>query len=478
MSKLYAFLPLLFAGCAWFEPSFTTPTTEVPAALGSESLFVSPTIAGSWQMAETKAAEPRGTWWEMYDDAQLNSLITEALAHNPNLQVMAARVAASRAQAGLAESDLYPHLTADGNITRSRSAPAQRGLADTASSAQTQAQTLYHAGLGASYEVDLFGRIRGDSRAAGFNVLAAQDLYESSKLALQADVARAYFTLRTTTGMADAISETLILGERKLAIVRKQLAVGDIADADYQRAVADLMTIRTNALTIQQSNVQARNQLTALLGHAPASLAISSSVPVAALPPLIPADVSSSILQRRPDIAAAIHQLQAANADIGAARAAFFPRINLTANGGYTAREVSNLFSWNTATWAFGPTVTLPFFDIPALRSNLRLHWAVYEGAVATYQGQVVNAFREVDDALTAHRLTLEQASGQQQALAAMETAARAAERQYAVGDIALTDTLTARQSMLLARLNALQAQQNAYTASTQLIRALGGGWR
>lgn len=475
--SLLASLPLL-AGCAWLEPSMKLPKLHAPdhytTSTSNTMPFMAPSEAGSWEVAKARVAEPRGNWWEMYNDSQLNSLMQDALANSPDLQIMAARVKQARAQAGIAESDLYPTIYADGGVTRQKLAPSDLQQPDTA---HFKPLTSYNVGLGASYEIDLFGQLAGTARQARFQSIAQKDLYESTKLSLQADVAQAYFAARASAAELADVSETLSLGERNLALTKRQYELGDISSQTYQQTLADLMSLRNNALSLQQQQVAAQNSIATLLGKMPGSVVISDTSPLTGLPPMIPADVPASLLERRPDVAAAENQLAAANASIGVARAAFFPSISLTGTAGYAARDVGNLFKSNTSTWSVGPAITLPIFQGATNINNLRLSWGVYEEGVATYKQQVLAAFSDVDNALTAHRVSLEQASGQQQAVEQLNKTAAMAEQQYAVGDISQQDLIAAKQQALSARITGQQALYTAYDASAQLMRALGGSW-
>jgi multidrug efflux system outer membrane protein len=204
---------------------------------------------------------------------------------------------------------------------------------------------------------------------------------------------------------------------------------------------------------------------------------LSDTAPLTELPPMIPAGVPASVLERRPDIAAAQNQLAAANAGIGAARAAFFPSISLTGNAGYAAQDMGNLFKSSTSTWAYGPTLTLPIFQGATNINNLRKSKGVYEEAVANYRQQVLSAFADVDNALAAHRISIEQASGQMRAAQEIGRTADQSQRQLELGDIAMADYNNSRQQALVARINAQNALLTAYTESAQLVRALGGSW-
>ncbi len=470
-------LPWL-ASCAWLEPKLEVPSflrgNETAKTAADSPAFVAPSELGSWQVAQARVAELRGNWWEMYNDAQLNDLMAQAMADSPSLQMMVARVKQARAQLGLANSQLFPIFYADGSVNRQKLAAADIQQAD---GSDVKPMTTYRTGLNASYEVDLFGRLSGEARQARFASLAQSDLLESTKLSLQADVVQAYYAARASAAVMNDVSESLSLGERNLALTKRQREVGDVSAQTYQQAMADLMSLRNTALDVQQQHIAANNRLAYLLGKVPGSILVSSTA-LQQLPPMIPAGVPASVLERRPDVAAAQNQLAAANAGIGAARAAFFPMISLTASAGYAAQDVSNLFKSSTSTWSFGPALTLPIFQGATNLSRLRNSWGVYEEAVAAYKDQVLFALRDADDALSTHRISLEQANGQQQAVAELEKSAAMAVRQYELGDISLAELNSIKQQALVARMNGQQSLLNAYTASAQLVRALGGGWQ
>ncbi len=462
------------SACAWLEPSFKLPGfggDENTQAAGTPAPFVSPTVVGSWQVAQPRVAEPRGNWWEMYNDPQLNDLMAQATANNPNLQVMAARVKQARALVSEANSRFFPTVDATADVTRQRTSPASFGFGGSASTF-----TLYQTGLNASYELDLFGRISGEARTARFQELAQEDLYQSAKLAMQADMVNAWYGLRAANAAQSAAEESLKLGEEALALVKKRYEVGDISNAEFQQASANLLNQRNSALSIAQQRSQTQNQLATLIGKPSTAFGISTTA-IADLPPMVPADISSSVLQRRPDVAAAEHQLAAANANIGVARGAFFPSISLSANGGFASTQLSNLFKWNNVTWAAGPALSLPIFQSGALFANLRNAKAQYEEAVAAYKGQVLTAFQDTANGLDGQRTATEQAAGQQQAYAALAKSAEASKAQYDTGDISKLDYISARQTLLNAQISEQQGLLNAYTASTALIRALGGGY-
>lgn len=476
-------LPLL-AGCSWLEPKlvmpeFIVPKEYTPLNVSDTLAFVSPSevVSGSavtWKLAQNRVAEPRGNWWEMYNDAELNDLMVQAMQDNPSLQVMAARVKQARAAAGLANSQLFPLIYGTGSVTREKMAGAEQFQSD---NTKLSAQTTYKAMLNGSYELDLFGRLSGEAKSARLSHLATKDLYESTKLSLQADVVQAYYAVKASHAAKKAMDATLDLGKKNLDLVKRQLELGDISQQSYRSQEAALLELRNNALTLQQQVVAVQNRLALLVGKTPGSVVVGGDAPLASLPPMIPADVPATVLERRPDVAAAQKQLASANAGIGAARAAFFPQISITGRAGYAAQDFSNLFQSNTSTWSFGPAVTLPIFQGATNLSNLRRSWGVYEEAVAIYKEQVLGALGDVDDALTTHRITLEQADGQQQAAAQLAANAVAAQRQYDVGDVGLADLYAAQQQALVAQMDGQQALLDAYTASAQLVRALGGGW-
>lgn len=471
----------LLGGCSWLEPDFELPTFgNTPATLDESTTgFVSPTVVGSWQVVEPAQLTPASAttpWYTVLNIPGLDELMKQALADNPNLKLMAARVQQARAEAGIALASQLPNITASGGVTRGRNSPAQNGLAEGSS---VKESTLYNAGMSASFELDLFGRLNSQSRVSRLLARSQSDLYDDFKLVLEGEVARTALQTRTTHDVLESWKALLADAEQRHALLEARYKAGELSVEDFQSSLAALQSLRAGALQASTNYQQAQNALAVLLGQVPQNYTVPGTLLTATLAPVpgVPQGISSSLLLRRPDVRAAAHQLQAANASIGAARAAFFPRIALTGDGGFATGDFSNLFNWNNRTWAAGPVVSLPIFQGGALRANLRRSWAVYEQNVEAYRGQLLAAFRGVSDGLTGATNSRQASTGLTQALEASRTAEKAAQARYNLGDIGKLELLTARISTRQAEIQQAEAQQTSYTALIRLLQELGGTW-
>lgn len=467
------------AGCSWLEPGFNLPAFGGDKPLApDDALFVSPTVVGSWQVADHALMErpADGKWWAQLNLPGLDGLMAQAMDGNPDLQAMAARVKQSRAEADVVASSLFPSIGAEADVTRGRSSPGQLGLSN---GSTVKEGTLYGTGLTASYEPDLFGLIGSESRASRLLARADDALYENFKLIVQGQVVRAWVDMRAAQDSLDAWRDTLADAEARQKISDLRYQAGELAVGDWQGGLASLQNVRAAALNAAAARQHAANALAILVGQVPQGYVVPKEIlagtwgPV----PVVPEGISSSVLLRRPDVKAAALQLEAANANIGAARAAFFPRLTLTASGGFASGDLGDMFAWGNRTWSAGPVLTLPIFQGGALRANLRRSWAVYEQGVAAYKGTVLGAFRDVADGLTDARTARLQADSFGEALGAASTALRATEARYKLGDAGKAEWLAARINARQAAISEAGAHAQSYAAAVRLIQSLGGGW-
>ena len=335
---------LILAGCA-VGPEYQRPEMNLPSEFKEATL--SPQAAKQWQAGQPKDALSRGRWWLIFDDPTLNALQVQAAAANQDLEAAAARVRQARALRENSQADRFPAIDAGFGPTRQRSSGALQGHPDDASSST---QTLWRAQIGASYEVDLFGRIAAEVDAATADAQESAALFESMKLALQADVAHAYFTLRQLDAELALYQRTVELRGETLALVQQRYREGEIGELDVARSQSALASAQSEALGIKRERRLTEHALATLLGTTPAHFSLPAN-PLVRLPVTIPAGLPSSLLERRPDIAAAERAMAAANARIGVARTAFFPRLTLTGAAGYESAELGNLLEWSSRTF-------------------------------------------------------------------------------------------------------------------------------
>lgn len=464
----------LLAGCA-VGPDYQRPSVELPGAFKEASL--SPQAAQRWKAAQPSDAMERGRWWTIFNDADLDALQEQAMAANQDLKAAAARVAQARALQRGARSEWLPHADAGFGVTRQRASNAAQGLPLDASNPPA---TLWRAQAGISYEADLFGRIASTVDAATADAQQSAALLRSMQLTLQADVAQAYFLIRRLDTEQTLYRGTVDLRNKTLGLVERRHAQGDIGELDVARAKSELAAAQSEALGIARQRSAAEHALAILLGRTPADFALPSHA-LERVAVGIPAGLPSSLLERRPDIAAAERAMAAANARIGAARAAFFPRLSMTGALGYESSQLGDLFQWSSRTFLLGPLVgtvlSLPIFDGGQRQAGLDLARARYEEDVAIYRQTVLSAFREVEDGLSSLRILGEQSDVQDAAVQSAARAARLSQIQYREGSVSYLDVIDSDRMVLQQRRAAVRLDGERAQTVVELIRAIGGGW-
>lgn len=466
---------LVVAGCS-LAPTYEKPDVNAPAAY-KETPSLSASEAGTWKTAQPSEEMLRGEWWTLFDDATLNDLERQAQEANQNLKAAAARVKEARAINQTARAGLFPTLDAGFGPTREKLSPASQFQPP---NANIPAQTLWRAQASVSYEVDLFGRVSNSVQAANADTQQSEALFRSVQLALQADVAQNYFNLRELDAEADVFARTVSLREEALKLVQRRFAEGDISELDVARAKSELATARSDAMTVQRLRAASEHGLAVLLGKTPAQFTMASN-PLKPVTVRVPPGLPSSLLERRPDIAAAERSMAAANARIGVAKAAFFPSLTLTGSGGFESATLGDLFNWSSRTFLLGPfagtMLNLPIFDGGRRKGNLANARAVYEEDVANYRQQVLVAFREVEDNLSDLRILETQTSTQADAVNASVRAAQLSRTQYTEGAVNYLDVIDAERTVLQSQRAAVQLAGTQAVSTVNLIRALGGGW-
>jgi multidrug efflux system outer membrane protein len=339
---------------------------------------------------------------------------------------------------------------------------------------------LWRAQATASYELDLFGRASANVHAAAADQEQSDALFRSLQLALQADVAQHYFRLRALDRQSVLYRQTVMLREDTLRLVEHRFNEGEIDEFDVSRARNEAASARAGAVGIARQRAMAEHSLATLLGKIPADFSFPDT-PLDAVLVQIPAGISSSLLERRPDIAAAERAIGAANARIGVAKSAYFPTIDMTGALGYESATLKDLFNWSSRTFLLGPLVgtalTVPIFDGGRRQANLEGAQAKLDEAAANYQQQVLVAFREVEDSLATLRLLGEQTRAQQIALKASENAEKLSQARYREGESNLIDVMDVQRQVLQSQLLVSELTGARAIAAVNLIRALGGGW-
>jgi multidrug efflux system outer membrane protein len=468
---------LLMTACA--APEFKQPAMDVPTAFKeSQQPAATQTAAdgSTWKTAQAAEAQPRGEWWLAFNDSALNELINEATRANANLAVAAARVKQARAIAGIAEADRIPQVGVGVGAQRLRQSDVELGLPAGTPVAPAK---VFSANLTASYEVDLFGRVSSNVAAARGDAAQVEATYRSVLLSVQADVAQTYFRLRATDAELETLNRTVQTREENVKVNQRRFDLGDIGEFDLSRAKTELATSRAEAIGLQRQRVTTEHALAVLLGKPAASYTAGNSPLLdGTLLPLIPAGLPSTLLERRPDIAAAQRAMEAANARIGVARSAMFPSLMLNANaGGISGGTVADVFKWSSRSWLLGAALSMPLIDGGRNKANITRSEAALEESVGTYRQSVLTAFAEVEDNLAGLRILAGQTVQIEDAVVSARRSADLAQKLYSAGRSSYLDLLDAQRNLATVERTAVQLRGNRAVTTVALIRALGGGW-
>lgn len=446
------------AGCS-LTPEFTRPVAPV-----ADTFPVAATAL------ERQAASEIG-WRQFFPDLRLQALIDAALENNRDLRTAALRVEEARALYNVQSADQLPTINATGNASRSRT---PLGLT---SSGRPSVSGNYQVGLSlAAFELDFFGRVRSLSEAALSQFLATEEAQRSVRISLVAEVARTYLAERSLAEQLALAQSTMLARNEAMKLARQRFDVGASSALDLRQAETLLQAAQIAQLVLARQQAQAMNALTLLAGQPlnalPPAKPLSEQGVVSDIPPGLPSD----LLARRPDIRAAEQRLRASNANIGAARAAFFPRISLTSGLGLGSNELSTLFEGASKSWSFVPQLTLPLFDAGRSSANLSLAQARNSLAVVDYERSIQVAFREVADALVARDLLDQQVEAQRLTVEAQADRARLSELRARNGIAGSLEVLDAQRELFAAQQALIQARQLRLTNAVDLYRSLGGG--
>ena len=450
---------ILLGGCSLI-PDYQRPASPV------ESLW--PSEAGG---AQTATAAADLDWRAFFKDPALQGLIDTALANNRDLRVAALNVEAYAAQRQIQRSALFPSVTADGGATR------QRLPGSLSSSGDPSISSQYSATLGASWELDLFGRLRSLDEQALQQYFATEEARRATQIALVASVANAWLTLQADQELLQLTQDTLKTYQQSFALTQRSYDVG-VADAlALAQARSAVESAQVSLAQYSRQVAQDRNALVVLLGSGkagglPAGRPLDDDLLLE-----VPAGLPSDLLQRRPDLRQAEHQLQAANANIGAARAAFFPSVSLTANAGSLSPDLAGLFDAGSGSWLFQPSISLPIFNAGKLRASLDYAELQKDIQVASYEKAIQTAFQEVADGLAARATYQQQLDAQRALVKTNEEYYRLAERRYRTGVDSYLTLLDAQRQLFSVRQQLIGDRLAQLTSEVELYKALGGGW-
>lgn len=456
-----ALLAILSAGCA-VGPNYKRPSVNAPDTYRGLT---------TEEAAKTESASLGDQkWWQVFQDEQLQEMIRTALQQNYDVRIAATRILEAEAQLGITRADQFPTIAGGAEATNQRS-PQSRFLPAFETSAN-------QVNLSLSWELDFWGKFRRATEAARANLLASQWARRAVISTLVSNVAVAYFQLRELDLELEISKRTLTSRQDSLRLTRLLADHGATSMLDVRQAEQLVYTAAEQIPDLERRIEQQENLISFLLGRNPATVTRGRKLTEQPHAPEVPAGLPSSLLERRPDIRQAEEQLIAFNAQIGVARAAYFPQITLTGIGGYQSSALANLFTGPAGLWNFGGSLTQPIFTAGKIRSNVRFAEARQQDALLVYQQAIQGAFRDVSDALVAYRKNQEFRMQQQLLTQSAEDAARLSDMRYRGGVTSYLEVLTNETNYFSAELSLTQAQLNELLALVQLYKALGGGWQ
>jgi outer membrane protein, multidrug efflux system len=454
-------LAVCAVGCT-VGPGYKRPTAQVPDAWKGE---------GPWQTAAPKDAIPKGAWWQIFHDAELDRLEHELLQANQSLAAAQDRLSQARAQARIASAGYFPTLSADPSAQR-QEASSNRAFAGSPPFTQSN----FTVPFSVNYELDLFGRVRRNLEAANASLQGSAADLENVRLVLTAELAADYFNLRELDREAGVVRQSVEIQQKGLDLVNHRHEGGVASGLEVAQQAALLDSTATQLQLVLQQRAQFEHAIAVLTGKSASAFNLAEA-PFDAIPPAIPTGVPSEILERRPDIATSERQMEFENAQVGLAMTAFYPHITLGGGGGYESRDIATLISAPSAMWSLGGDLFQPILNGGRNRANLALNRAAYDESVANYRESVLVAFQQVEDGLSGLALLNQAAKTQQAAVADSRRALDIANSRYVGGVTTYLDVITAQSALLNNERLATQLLGQQMVTSVFLVKALGGSW-
>ena len=457
--RLSAFaLAALLAGCA-VGPAYEVPGAPLPAGWKEQK------AAEGWLPAAPADALDRGEWWKLFGDATLDELAARVQVSNQNIAAAVANYAQAQALVRGERAALFPSVSLDGSGRRSGNIGGT-----------SNASNAFSATLGVDWAPDVWGRLRQAVSSAQANAQASEADLASARLSAVGDLATNYFSLREADAEIVLLDQTIEGYQRAFEITSNRYKAGIAAQTDVLQAQTQLVNAQAERVGLQRTRATLEHAIAMLVGVAPADFSLPAAQWTPTVPG-IPTGVPSTLLQRRPDIAAAERAVAAANAQIGIARSAYFPNFGLSASVGSSASRVKDLFNASNTLWALGLSVAQVVFDAGAIGASVDSAKAAHEASVARYRQTVLTAFQAVEDQLTAGAALAQQEGLRREASAAADKTEQQLLNRYRAAQVSYTEVVTAQAAALSARRTLVQLQVNRQTAAVALIQALGGGW-
>ena len=465
------------------------PNYQRPPIAGTPA-FKEPPPAG-WKEAEPNEGILRGRWWEIYNDPRLDDLVSKVELSNQNVIAAMARYREAVDQVQIARASLFPTVAASPSVVVTRgSSLSSRGQLISGSSSSTTGATgsgtsgtsgsgvnvNYAMPFDISYQADIWGNIRRSVTASKDTAQASAADLENAKLTFQAQLAQIYFQLHGLDADADLLRRNVIVFEQSLQLTQERFNAGVASGADVAQAKTQLETTRAQLLDVGVGRAQFEHAIAVLIGEMPATVSIPEEI-VNRPPPQIPLGLPSTLIERRPDVAATERAIAAANEQIGISKAAFFPTLTLGGTGGFVSTSLATLFTVPSLFWSVGPQLAATLFDGGLRKGQLRLSTDAYDASVATYRQTVLTAFQQVEDQLSSLRILEQEQSVQTEARKAAQEAVDIAMAQYRAGTADYLAVIVLQAALLQAERQEIDILTRRLTASVLLIEALGGGW-
>jgi len=455
---------LLLTACA-VGPDYVRPTSVKPMPTTYKELE-------GWKVAQPGDGIIPNRWWELYGDPILNSLVEQVAISNQTVASAEAQFRQARALVQAARAGYFPSISVGASVTRSY----KPGNADAGNNGGST-DTNFQLPLDATWELDLWGRIRRGVEASQANVKASAADLAAVTLSIQAELAGDYFQLRVLDAQKQLFDATTTVYRKSLELNNKRYIIGVTAKLDVLQAETQLKNAEAQMIDLGVQRAQLEHAIALLIGKPPAAFSLPATSSATVIPLIPTTGLPSELLERRPDIASSERRMAAANAQIGIAKAAYFPTISLSAAAGFTASSLASWFAWPSRFWSIGPAMAATLFD-GGLRSALSDQaWAAYDATVATYRETVLTAFQEVEDNLAALRILEEEAQVQAKTICAAQQVVNITTNQYQTGTVTYLNVIVAQSTALANERTALGLLGRRLAASVLLVKALGGGW-
>ena len=454
----------MLSACA-VGPDYQRPQTAEPAQYKA---------AEGWRQANPSDALARGAWWELYGDRQLNDLVEKLNSANQTVAQSEAQYRQAQALVRSARGAFFP--TVDLNVSKNRSSQGTGSSSSSLSSSSSGIRDTYSAQAGVSWEADVWGKLRRGLEADTANAQASFADLAAMRLSQQSELVQNYLQLRVIDGQKRLLQDTVEAYQRSLKMTENQYRAGVSGKDAVAQAQTQLKSTEADMIDLIWQRAQLENAIAVLIGLPPAEFSLAQSQDIPQLPQ-VPLALPSQLLERRPDIASAERSVMAANANIGVAKAAYYPDLTLSLNGGYSSSTSKDLFSLPNRFWSVGPQLAMTLFDGGQRSAEVDRSEAAYDETVAKYRQTVLDGFREVENYLVQLKVLEDEAVVRQQALDAARESLRLTQNQYKAGLIAYIDVVVTQAAALSNERSNLDLLQSRLIASVQLIAALGGGW-